>query len=86
MVLRYYKTCSLQNSGLSTHLSKHLILHFVPVNWPPRSCDITALDLFLCLYVKSKVLVDKPATIQYLPAMITNEICEKPSSNAGKSY
>ncbi|GFW67963.1 uncharacterized protein TNCV_1617241 [Trichonephila clavipes] len=27
----------------------HLIfLRFSPVNWPPRSCDLTPLDYFLC--------------------------------------
>ncbi|GFV37134.1 putative LOC100569746 [Trichonephila clavipes] len=36
-----------------------LISHFGPVNWPPRSCDLTPLDYFLWGYVKSLVL-DKP--------------------------
>ncbi|GFW01034.1 uncharacterized protein LOC103524116 [Trichonephila clavipes] len=30
-----------------------LISRFGPVNWPPRSCDLTPLDYFLWLYVKS---------------------------------
>ncbi|GFU22157.1 uncharacterized protein TNCV_2060381 [Trichonephila clavipes] len=25
-----------------------LISRFGPVNWPPRSCDLTPLDYFLC--------------------------------------
>ncbi|GFV71572.1 uncharacterized protein TNCV_1397691 [Trichonephila clavipes] len=29
-----------------------LISHFGPVNWPPRSCDLTPLDYFLSGYVK----------------------------------
>ncbi|GFU27088.1 uncharacterized protein TNCV_280661 [Trichonephila clavipes] len=29
-----------------------LISRFGPVNWPPRSCDLTPLDYFLCGYVK----------------------------------
>ncbi|GFS97099.1 uncharacterized protein TNCV_184501 [Trichonephila clavipes] len=32
-----------------------LILRFGPVNWPPRSCDLTPLDYFLSGYVKSLV-------------------------------
>ncbi|GFV25129.1 uncharacterized protein TNCV_591951 [Trichonephila clavipes] len=31
-----------------------------PVNWPPRSCDLTPLDYFLWGYVKSLVYADKP--------------------------
>ncbi|GFU11594.1 uncharacterized protein TNCV_4492271 [Trichonephila clavipes] len=33
-----------------------LISRFGPVNWPPRSCDLTPLDYFLWGYVKSLVL------------------------------
>ncbi|GFT30461.1 uncharacterized protein TNCV_2377481 [Trichonephila clavipes] len=29
-----------------------LISRFGPVNWPPRSCDLTPLDYFLLGYVK----------------------------------
>ncbi|GFU14906.1 uncharacterized protein TNCV_3386901 [Trichonephila clavipes] len=29
-----------------------LISRFGPVNWPPRSCDLTPLDYFLWGYVK----------------------------------
>ncbi|GFY06504.1 putative transposable element [Trichonephila clavipes] len=32
-----------------------LISRFGPVNWPPRSCDLTSLDYFLWGYVKSLV-------------------------------
>ncbi|GFX50979.1 uncharacterized protein TNCV_2733301 [Trichonephila clavipes] len=37
----------------------HLISRFGPVNWPPRSCDLTPLDYFLWGYVKSLVYADK---------------------------
>ncbi|GFX15970.1 transposase [Trichonephila clavipes] len=37
-----------------------LISRFGPVNWPPRSCDLTRLDYFLWGYVKSLVYADKP--------------------------
>ncbi|GFV42637.1 uncharacterized protein TNCV_843071 [Trichonephila clavipes] len=39
-----------------------LISRFGPVNWPPRSCDLTPLDYFLLGYVNSLVYVDKPQT------------------------
>ncbi|GFV66033.1 hypothetical protein TNCV_1440401 [Trichonephila clavipes] len=29
-----------------------LISRFGPVNWPPRSCDLTPLDYFMWGYVK----------------------------------
>ncbi|GFX20754.1 uncharacterized protein TNCV_78111 [Trichonephila clavipes] len=35
-----------------------LISRFEPVNWPPRSCDLTPLDYFLWGYVKSLVYTD----------------------------
>ncbi|GFT72229.1 putative DD41D transposase [Trichonephila clavipes] len=35
-----------------------LISRFRPVNWPPRSCDLTPLDYFLWSYVKSLVYAD----------------------------
>ncbi|GFV32300.1 hypothetical protein TNCV_1675861 [Trichonephila clavipes] len=39
-----------------------LISRFGPVNWPPRSCDLTPLDYFLWGYVKSLVYADRPQT------------------------
>ncbi|GFT88716.1 putative DD41D transposase [Trichonephila clavipes] len=43
-----------------------LISRFGPVNWPPRSCDLTPLDYFLWAYVKSLVYADKPQTLDHL--------------------
>ncbi|GFV04624.1 transposable element Tcb2 transposase [Trichonephila clavipes] len=43
-----------------------LISHFGPVNWPPRSCNLTPLDYFLWGYVKSLVYADKPQTLDHL--------------------
>ncbi|GFU51391.1 uncharacterized protein TNCV_4752571 [Trichonephila clavipes] len=40
-----------------------LISRFGPVNWPPRSCDLTPLDYFPWGYVKSLVYADKPQTL-----------------------
>ena len=63
---------------LRNHFGEQIISHFGPVNWLPRSCDITPLDYFLWGYVKSKVFVDKPATIQDLEANITRVIRQIP--------
>ncbi|GFX00281.1 putative DD41D transposase [Trichonephila clavipes] len=43
-----------------------LISRFGPVNWPPRSCDLTPLDFFLWGYVKSLVYADNPQTLDHL--------------------
>ncbi|GFT88499.1 putative transposable element [Trichonephila clavipes] len=43
-----------------------LISRFGPVNWPPRSCDLTPLDYFLWGYVMSLVYEDKPQMLDHL--------------------
>ncbi|GFV69886.1 putative DD41D transposase [Trichonephila clavipes] len=67
-----------------------LISRFGPVNWPPRSCDLTPLDYFLWGYVKSLVYADKPQTLDHLEdnsrrviADIRPEMLEK-SSKIGR--
>ncbi|GFV51830.1 uncharacterized protein TNCV_1321861 [Trichonephila clavipes] len=50
---------------LKDTLGDRLISRFGPVNWPPRSCDLTPLDYFLWGYVKSLVYADKPQTLDY---------------------
>ncbi|GFU97128.1 uncharacterized protein TNCV_4642211 [Trichonephila clavipes] len=45
---------------LKATFGDRLISRFGPVNWPPRSCDLTPLDYFLWGYVKSLVYADKP--------------------------
>ena len=42
--------------------------------WPPRSPDLTAPDFFLWGYLKSKVYVNKPRTLDKLKANIRQEI------------
>ncbi|GFX84007.1 transposable element Tc3 transposase [Trichonephila clavipes] len=51
---------------LKDTLGDRLISRFGPVNWPPRSCDLTPLDYFLWGYVKSLVYADKPQTLDHL--------------------
>ncbi|GFY18101.1 putative DD41D transposase, partial [Trichonephila clavipes] len=51
---------------LKDTLGDRLISRFGPVNWPPRSCDLTPLDYFLWGYVKSLVYADKPETLDHL--------------------
>ncbi|GFW20556.1 uncharacterized protein TNCV_1047811 [Trichonephila clavipes] len=68
-----------------------LISRFGPVNWPPRSCDLTPLDYFLWGYVKSLVYADKPQTLDYLEDNIRRVLlpiyghkCWKKSSKIGR--
>ncbi|GFU65895.1 uncharacterized protein TNCV_5011931 [Trichonephila clavipes] len=53
-----------------------LISRFGPVNWPPRSCDLTPLDYFLRGYVESLVYADTPQTLDYLEDNIRRVIAD----------
>ncbi|GFV14820.1 DUF4817 domain-containing protein [Trichonephila clavipes] len=53
-----------------------LISRFGPVNWPPKSCDLTPLDYFLWVYVKSLVYADKPQTLDHLEDNIRRVIAD----------
>ncbi|GFU92366.1 uncharacterized protein TNCV_823921 [Trichonephila clavipes] len=53
-----------------------LISRFGPVNWPPRSCDLSPLDYFLWGYVKSLVYADKPQTLDHLEDKIRRVIAD----------
>ncbi|GFX31747.1 uncharacterized protein TNCV_170801 [Trichonephila clavipes] len=53
-----------------------LISRFGPVNWPPRSCDLTQLDYFLWGYVKSLIYADKPQTLDHLEDNIRRVIAD----------
>ncbi|GFW86815.1 uncharacterized protein TNCV_2809701 [Trichonephila clavipes] len=53
-----------------------LISRFGPVNWPPRSCDLTPLDYFLWGYVISLVYADKPPTLDHLEDSIRRVIAD----------
>ncbi|GFY32546.1 transposable element Tc3 transposase [Trichonephila clavipes] len=61
---------------LKDTLGDRLISRFGPVNWPPRSCDLTLLDYFLWCYVKSLVYADKPQTLDHLEDNIRRFIAD----------
>ncbi|XP_054744546.1 uncharacterized protein LOC129248965 [Anastrepha obliqua] len=61
---------------LRGEFGEHFISRSGPVNWPPRSCDITPLDNFLWGYVKAHVYSDKPASINALEDNIKAFVCE----------
>ncbi|GFV80847.1 DUF4817 domain-containing protein [Trichonephila clavipes] len=53
-----------------------LISRFGPVNWAPRSCDLTPLDYFLWGYVNSFVYADKRQTLAHLEDNIRRVIAD----------
>ncbi|GFU44569.1 hypothetical protein TNCV_1506781 [Trichonephila clavipes] len=71
---------------LKDTLGDRLISRFGPVNWPPRSCDLTPLDYFLWGYVKSLVYADKPQTLAHLEDNIRRVIADIRPANVGKSH
>ncbi|GFV64763.1 DUF4817 domain-containing protein [Trichonephila clavipes] len=75
---------------LKNTFGDRLISRFGPVNWPPRSCDLTPLDYFQWGYVKSLVYADKPQTLDHLEDNIRRVLpiyghtCWKKSSKYGR--
>ncbi|GFT83458.1 transposable element Tc3 transposase [Trichonephila clavipes] len=53
-----------------------LISRFGPVNWPPRSCDLTPLDYLLWGYVKPLIYADKSQTLDHLEDNIRRFIAD----------
>ena len=51
-----------------------LISRFGDVPWPPRSPDLSAPDFFLWGYLKGKVYIEMPDTLQQLKRSIIQEI------------
>ena len=63
-------TASVTINLLKETICEGLISRNDPINWPPRSCDLTPLDYFLWGYVKSLVYADKPKTLDDLKVNI----------------
>lgn len=61
---------------LRTKFPDRVISRFGDENWPPRSCDLTPMDYFLWGYVKEKVYVNKPQTVERLKEEIRRVIAE----------
>lgn len=61
----YYNLSFLKSLFLGRLISK---------NWPPRSSDLTPPNFFLWSYLKSKVYINKPRTIEELKANIRREV------------
>ena len=59
---------------LTEFFSQRIIALNQPVEWPPRSPDLTPCDFFLWGYLKSKVYTSPPATIDDLIQQIEREV------------
>jgi hypothetical protein len=57
---------------LNSHFPGKWIGRGGPIGWAPRSPDLTPLDFFLWGYLKSRVYVDRPRTLDDLRANIVN--------------
>ena len=57
---------------------QHVVSRFGDVPRPPRSLDLSACDFFLWGYLKSKVNVRKPRTVDDLKVSIPEEIATVP--------
>ena len=64
---------------LRGEFGEHFISRSGPVNWPPRSYDLTPLDYFLWGYVKAHVYIDKSTIIDALEDNIEAFIPEIPA-------
>ena len=71
---------------MALRFGEQFISRLGPVDWPPRSYDITPLDFYLWGYVKFKCFVDKLATIEALEANITKVISEIPTKSSSESF
>ncbi|GFW71575.1 putative LOC100569746 [Trichonephila clavipes] len=82
---KYVPTSRATIDLLEDTFGDRLISRFGPVNWPPRSWDLTPLDYFLWGYVKSLVYADKPQTLDHLEDNIRRVIADIRQTNVGKS-
>ncbi|GFU69124.1 DUF4817 domain-containing protein [Trichonephila clavipes] len=71
-----YHTARATIDLLKDTFGDRLISRFGPVNWPPKSCDLTPLGYFLWSYVKSLVYADKPQTLDHLEDNIRRVIAD----------
>jgi hypothetical protein len=61
---------------------QNVVSRFGDVPWPPRLPDLSACDFFLWGYLKSKVYVRKPRTVDDLKVPIREEIATVPQEIA----
>jgi len=65
-------------SALRKMFPHHVISREGDGTWPARSLDLSACDYFLWRYLKSRVFISKPRTIENLQQSIKEEITAIP--------
>lgn len=69
---------------IRSQFGTRIISQHAEIPWPPRSCDLTPLDFFLWGYIKDKVYVNHPRTIQELKTNIRRVIAAIPAEMLGR--
>lgn len=70
-------TCHTSNDSIAAVreiFGKKLISKRGDINWPPRSPDLSPMDYFLWGYLKSKVYISNPGSIEELKENICKEM------------
>lgn len=70
-------TCHTSNDSLAAIrkiFGNKLISKRGDINWPPRSPDLSTMDFFLWGYLKNKVYINNPQSIEQLKENICNEM------------
>jgi hypothetical protein len=78
-----------QQDGATTHMARasmtvrqmfphHVVSRFGNVPWPPRSPNLSASNFILWGYLKSKVYIQKPRTVDNLKVSIREKIATVP--------
>ena len=73
-----------QHCLFTATISGKLISRFGDVEWPPRSPDLSPPDYFLWAYLKDRVYVNRPRSIEKLKNNIRTEIQAISSEILGK--
>jgi hypothetical protein len=69
--------CGEVREYLNTHFPGRWIGRVAPISWPPRSPDLTPMDLFLWRFVKDRVFVPTfPANVVELRTRIIAAVAE----------
>ena len=77
-------TARLTMEILREAFSDRIISRFSDFSWPPRSPDLSPLDFFLWGYLKGRVYITKPSSLEELKSNIMGEINMITSDTLGK--
>jgi hypothetical protein len=73
----YRPHCKNLDANSQGNVPEHVMSRFGDVAWPPHSPDLSACDFLLWGYLKQKVYVNRPHTIQDLKDNIRAEVAHR---------